>query len=183
MKKTGFIILLLTATIVNGYAQKFYTKNGLVSFYSKAPVEDIQADNNEVLSVINTATGDVQFSLLNTGFHFKKALMEEHFNEDYMESDKYPKSTFKGKITNLSEVNFTKDGTYNVTVAGDLTMHGVTNKVTATGTITIKGGAISATSKFKIQLADYKITIPSVVKNNIAETIEITVSCSYPNKM
>ncbi len=175
---------MLSAMIsLNGNAQKFYTKNGLISIYSKAPVEDIKADNNEVLSVINTQTGEVQFSLLNTGFHFKKALMEEHFNEDYMESDKYPKSTFKGKITNLKEIDFTKDGTYNATVSGDLSMHGVTNKVISNGTISIKAGLISATSKFKIQLPDYKIIIPSIVKNNIAETIEITVSCNYPNKI
>lgn len=168
---------------INSYAQKYYTKNGLVSFYSKATVEDITADNNQVLSVLVTSTGDIQFSMLNTGFHFKKALMEEHFNEDYMESTKYPKSTFKGKITNLSAINFSKDGSYAATVSGDLMMHGVTNKVTASGTINIKGGVISASSKFTVHLADYKITIPSVVKNNIAENVEITVSCNYNNKM
>jgi polyisoprenoid-binding protein YceI len=182
MKKAIILIALIVVT-ANSFAQKFYTKNGLISFYSKSTVEDITADNNEVLSVLNTATGDLQFSLLNTGFHFKKALMEEHFNENYMESDKYPKSIFKGKIENLSAVNFTKDGNYNVTVTGPLTMHGVTNTVSAAGTITIKNGVISASSKFKINLSDYKISIPSVVKNNIAETIDITVSCSYPNKM
>jgi hypothetical protein len=181
MKRLIFIFLCVIS--INAHAQKYFTKNGTVSFYSKATVEDIQATNSEALSVINVPTGDMQFSLLNTGFHFPKATMEEHFNEDYMESDKYPKSTFKGKITNLSQINFIKDGTYNTTVSGDLTIHGVTNKVTATGTITIKGGVVSATSKFKIKLADYKITIPSVVKNNIAEVIEITVSCSYPGKM
>jgi polyisoprenoid-binding protein YceI len=182
MKKAIILIALIVAT-AHSFAQKFYTKNGLISFYSKSTVEDITADNNEVLSVLNTATGDLQFSVLNTGFHFKKALMEEHFNENYMESDKYPKSIFKGKIENLSAVNFAKDGNYNVTVTGPLTMHGVTNTVSAAGTITIKNGLISASSKFKINLSDYKISIPSVVKNNIAETIDIKVSCSYPNKM
>jgi hypothetical protein len=183
MKKIIPLFFLSAIISINSHAQKFYTKNGLISFYSKATLEDIKADNNEVLSVINIATGDIQFSLLNTGFHFKKETMEEHFNEDYMESDKYPKSTFKGKIINLSEINFTKDGTYNTTVGGDLLIHGVSNKVNATGTIIIKDGIISATSKFKIQLADYKITIPGVVQNHIAETIEITVSCNYSNKM
>jgi len=178
------LFLLLTAIVgISSYAQKYYTKNGLVSFYSKAPIEDITADNNQVLSVLMTNTGDIQFSMLNTGFHFKKAMMEEHFNEDYMESNKYPKSTFKGKITNLSAINFTKDGSYAATVSGDLTMHGVTNKITASGTITVKSGAVSASSKFTVHLADYKITIPSVVKNNIAENVEITVSCNYNNKM
>ncbi|UAY52272.1 YceI family protein [Ferruginibacter albus] len=181
MKKI-FISILCLFAVIGSNAQKFYTKNGLISFYSKAKLEDIKADNNEVLSVINPATGEIQFSLLNTGFHFPKATMEEHFNEDYMESEKYPKSTFKGKITNLSDINFTKDGTYNTTVTGDLFIHGVTNKVTATGTITVKNGVISSNSKFKINLSDYKINI-SIVKNNVAETIEITVACTYPNKI
>src|ERR1700744_1249386 len=156
--KKAIVLMILVAATAHSFAQKFYTKNGLISFYSTAPVEDITADNNEVLSVINTSTGDLQFSLLNTGFHFKKALMEEHFNENYMESDKYPKAIFKGKITNLSAVNFTKDGSYKVTVSGPLTMHGITNNVTADGTISIKNGVISANSKFKIKLADYKIS-------------------------
>ncbi len=182
MKKTIVLMVVILAA-THSFAQKFYTKNGLISFYSKSSMEDITADNNEVLSVINTTTGDLQFSVLNTGFHFKKALMEEHFNENYMESDKYPKAIFKGKITNLSAVNFAKDGSYTVTVTGPLTMHGVTNTVTADGTVTIKNGSISATSKFKIKLADYEISIPSVVKNNIAEIVDVTVSCNYPNKM
>jgi hypothetical protein len=182
MKKIIVFFAFIGVLNLNASAQKYYTKNGLITFYSKAPLEDIQADNNEVLSVLNP-TGELQFSLLNTGFHFEKALMQEHFNEDYMESTKYPKSTFKGKVTNLSEINFTKDGTYNTTATGDLTIHGVTNKVTATGTITVKNGVVSATSKFKIQLADYKIAIASMAKGHISETIEITVKCDYTSKM
>ena len=183
MKKIFLFFLLFAILNVSGYAQKFYTKNGLISFSSKASMEDFQANNNEVLAVVNTATGDIQFSLLNTGFHFEKALMEEHFNEDYMESTKYPKSTFKGKITNLADINFTKDGTYNAAVTGDLAMHGVTNKITATGTITIKNGVISSASKFRIKLADYNIILKAIAKGYISETIEITVSCNYANKM
>ena len=180
--KNIFVYLLLLVSF-NAHAQKYYTKNGLISFFSKSSLENIEAKNNEVLSIINTSTGDFQFSLLNTGFHFEKALMEEHFNDDYIESSKYPKSTFKGKITNLGDVNFTKDGIYNVSVSGDLTIHGVTNTVTSAGVITIKNGAISAASKFIIKLKDYNITIPNMAKNNISETIEIGVSCTYPNKI
>ena len=110
--------------------------------------------------------------------------MEEHFNEDYMESNKYPKATFKGTITDLSKVDFTKDGVYKVNVSGDLTMHNVTKPNFSTdGTITIKDGKISANSKFMVELKDYNIKIPKVVASNIAEKIEITVVCSYPNKM
>ena len=102
--------------------QKIYTKNGSISFFSKSLLEDIAARNNEVMSVINQQTGELQFSVLIKSFRFKKSLMEEHFNEDYMESNKYPKAIFKG--------NFNADGNYPVTVNGDLTLHGITNKLT-----------------------------------------------------
>ncbi|MGG9970653.1 YceI family protein [Ferruginibacter sp. SUN002] len=184
MKKIILSFLVFAITNVNVYSQKYFTKNGSISFLSKAKLEDIKADNNQVLSVIDTQTGDLQFSVLVNGFHFPKATMEEHFNEDYMESSKYPKATFKGTITNLSQIDFAKDGTYKATVSGDLTMHGVTKKNFSTeGTITIKGGKISATSKFTVALKDHKIKIPKLMTSNIAEKIEITVSCSYPNKM
>lgn len=146
-------------------------------------MENISADNNQVLSVLNIPTGDLQFSLLIKSFHFKKSLMETHFNEDYMESDKFPKASFKGKINNLSKVNFAADGTYSVEVSGDLTMHGITNKTTTSGTITVKSGVITAAANFKVKLADYKISIPKIVKDNIAEIVDVKVSCVYDQKM
>ena len=109
--------------------------------------------------------------------------MEVHFNESYMESTKYPKSTFKGKINDLSKVNFTVDGSYPVVVSGELTIHGVTKKVSAPGTISVSAGVINATSKFPVKLADYKISIPGVVKDNIAEVVDVNVSCVYDKKM
>ena len=109
--------------------------------------------------------------------------MEEHFNENYMESDKYPKSTFKGIIADISGVNFAKDGNYKVMVNGDLSMHGITKNINTNGTISISGDKITGTSIFKIVLADYNISIPKVVKNNISKTIEITVNCLYDQKM
>lgn len=183
MKKTILAAVLLAGITIQSAAQKVFTKNGNISFFSTAPMENITADNNQVMSVLNTQTGDLQFSVLIKGFHFKKSLMEEHFNENYMESDKFPKSTFKGMITDVSKISFTKDGNYNVAVSGDLTIHGVTKKVTTPGTVTIKSGNITATSKFNIKLADYNISIPGLVKDKIAETIEITVSCGYDQKM
>ena len=105
--------------------------------------------------------------------------MEEHFNENYMESDKIPKSTFTGKIVNIKDVNFSSAGTYNVTVEGDLSIHGVTKKVTAKGTLEIVDGGINATSKFNIEPEEYNITIPSVVRNNIAKVVEVTVAMKY----
>ena len=175
----AFIAMLSNAAV----AQKYFTKNGTISFFSATSLENIKADNNQVMSVLNVTTGDMQFSVLVKSFHFKKALMEEHFNENYMESDKFPKSTFKGTITDISKVNFTKDGTYPVSVSGDLTMHGVTQKVTTNGNISVSGGKITGTSVFKVALVDYKISVPKVVENNISKTIEITINCLYDQKM
>ena len=163
-------------------AQVYYTKNGNVSFFSKTVLENIDAENNQVISVLNPETGTLQFSLLNNAFHFPKAKMEADFNEDYIESDKYPRSTFKGTITNLSDVNFNKDGTYQISVNGDLSIHGVTKKITTPGIITIKNGSISATSSFKALVRDYRIKIPSIVSNKIGESVEIKVACNYQKK-
>jgi polyisoprenoid-binding protein YceI len=146
-------------------------------------MENIKADNNQVMSVLNVATGELQFSLLVKSFHFEKALMEEHFNENYLESNKFPKSTFKGTITDIGKVNFLKDGNYPVNVSGDLTIHGVTNKATTKGSINIKDGKITGISVFIVALADYKIEIPKLVESNISKTIEITVNCFYDQKM
>jgi len=178
-----FISIMLITAGLSLSAQKIYTKNGAISFFSKAPVENISADNNQVMSVLTLSSGELQFSLLIKGFHFKKSLMEEHFNENYLESHKYPKATFKGKINDLSKVNFTTDGNYTVEVSGDLAMHGITNKITATGIISVKSGMISATSKFKIKLSDYNISIPGIVKDNIAQVVDVTVSCLYDQKI
>jgi polyisoprenoid-binding protein YceI len=183
MKKYIIPAMLIILLNSNAVAQKYFTKNGSISFFSSTSMEDIRADNNQVVSVLNAQTGELQFSVIIKNFHFKKALMEEHFNENYMESSKYPKSGFKGAITDISKVNFSKDGNYPVSVSGDLTMHGVTQKISTTGTIVIKAGKITGTSVFKLVLADYKITVPKVVENNISKTIEVTVNCGYDQKM
>ncbi len=182
MKKLFLALVLLAGTLCTR-AQKFYTKNGNISFNSKTNIENIAASSNQVTAIIVPATGDIQFSVLVNTFHFEKALMEEHFNETYMESSKYPKASFKGKIDDISKVNFTKDGAYAVTVTGDMTMHNVTKKTTTPGTVTIKAGKISATAQFIVKLADYKIDVPKVVRNNISETVTIKVACSFDQKM
>ncbi|MBS1511107.1 MAG: YceI family protein [Bacteroidetes bacterium] len=180
-----YLLMGLIAVIMycNAAAQRFYTKNGSISFYSKTALEDIKADNNQVMALVNTQTGELRFSLLTKGFHFKKALMEEHFNQDYMESSQYPNATFKGSITDLTKVRFDKDGSYNVPVSGELTIHGVTRKVTTTGVITVKDGKIAGSAKFMVTVADYKISIPKVYTDNIAKTVEVTVTCSFDQKL
>jgi len=177
-----FSLVMLAATSIAN-AQKIYTKNGHISFFSKTSMENIKADNNQVMSVLNTQTGELQFSVIIKSFHFEKALMEEHFNENYLESTKFPKASFKGTVADISKVNFAADGTYPVTVSGDMTIHGVTNKATAKGNFIVKGGKATGNSVFTVALADYKIAVPKLVENNIAKTIEITVNCLYDQKM
>jgi polyisoprenoid-binding protein YceI len=178
MKRLFFIILLL-GLFLSVNAQKYMTKNGYIGFFSGTPVEDIKADNNQVASVIDISTGEVVFQVLIKSFKFGKALMEEHFNENYMETEKFPKSTFKGKITNLTTVDFSKPGQYDVTVEGDLNIHDVTNKISVKGSINVVSGGINANSKFTIIPEEYKINIPGVVRNNIAKAIEVTVTMKY----
>jgi polyisoprenoid-binding protein YceI len=168
-----FILFLGTYTV---NAQKFMTKNGNIRFYSETPIETIEATNNQVNTALDTQTGDLVFKVLIKSFQFEKALMQEHFNENYLESDKFPNSTFQGKITNLSAIDFTKEGTYDATIEGDLTIHGVTRKISEKGTFKVMAGdKIEGDSKFNIKPADYSIKIPGAVVKNIAETIEVTV--------
>lgn len=178
-----WIISLLLATAINSVqAQNYFTKNGQISFFSKSPLEDISANNNQVVSVLNSASGDIKFSVIIKGFQFKKALMQEHFNENYMESEKYPKASFSGTITDISKIDVSKNGDYKVTVSGDLTIHGITKKITAPANISVKAGKLNSTAVFNVLLADYNISIPKVVENNIAKTIEVTVDCDYEPK-
>ena len=182
MKRLITLILFSTVSILSFSQSVFMTRNGQVSFFSKTLMENIEGTNNEVTSMIDTSKGDIVFAVLVKSFRFEKALMEEHFNENYLESTKFPKATFQGKFTNTQSINFTKDGTYTATVEGDLTMHGVKQRQTATGTITVTNGKISAVSTFTIKLADYKIERPSLVADKISETIEIRVNCQYEPK-
>jgi len=142
-------------------------------------MEDIKGDNNQVVGVLDISTGEMVFQALIKSFHFDRALMEEHFNENYMESDKIPKSVFKGKITNLASVDFTKNGVYNVTVEGDLTIHDVTNKISTKGTVEVISGGLNANAKFNIVPEDYKIVIPGVVKDKFDKSLEVTVAMKY----
>lgn len=179
MKLSIKIIAVLLIGLVSSFsvhAQKYMTKNGNIIFYSEAPLETIQADNNQVNAALDTQTGDFVLKLLIKSFQFKKALMQEHFNENYLESDKFPNSTFQGKVTNLSGIDFSKEGTYDAMIEGDMTIHGVTKKISEKGTFTVKpGDKIHGTSKFIVRVADYNIKIPGTVVKNIAETIEVTV--------
>jgi len=183
MKQLLFILINLFTITTDACSQKYYTKNGHISFFSKTSLENIKADNNQVVAVLNTQTGEFQFTLLIKNFYFEKALMEEHFNSDYLESDKFPKAGFKGNISNISDIRFGKDGSYHVNVTGDLDIHGMVRKLTTTGTIVITGGMISASSTFYILLSDYNITIPRSVTDHIAGSIELSVYANLDQKL
>lgn len=171
-----FITFLFTLSVS---AQAYLTRTAKVTFFSTTPMEDIEAVNNEVTSMLDSKKGEFGFVALIKSFKFKKALMEEHFNENYMESNTFPKANFKGTITDLSKVNFSKDGNYPVNVKGDLTIHGVTKNIVVPGTISISNGKISATSKFSVKPKDFGIKIPGAVVNKIAESLSISVDCKY----
>jgi polyisoprenoid-binding protein YceI len=173
-----FIAILFIGLLssYSGHSQKYMTKNGNIKFYSETPVETIQAINNQVNAAMDIQTGDLVFKVLIKSFQFEKALMQEHFNENYLESDKFPNSTFKGKVTNLSSIDFTKEGTYDAVIEGDMTIHGVTKTISEKGIYTVQAGdKIHGISKFNIKPSDYDIKIPGTVIKNIAETIEVTV--------
>lgn len=182
MKTILFIVAVGLSIVNTTNAQNYTTKNGKISFFSKTTLENIDAVNNQAISVLNAKTGSLAFSVLITGFLFKKSLMQEHFNDEYMESGKYPKATFKGNIADIATINFVKDGSYKISVSGDLTIHGVTNKIKVPGTLTIKDKKINASTVFNILLADYKISIPKLVEGNISKSIELKVDCNYLSK-
>jgi hypothetical protein len=169
-------VVFLVVCVQTLSAQRYYTKTGRITFTSQAPLEKIESSNNNSLIVLDAATGKLECSVLIKGFQFTKALMQEHFNENYMESHKYPKGLFKGTVTNMKDIRLDKDGVYTANLKGDLTLHGVTKPLTTSGKITVKGGNVAATTSFEVVVADFNIEIPKVVKDNIAEKVKVAVS-------
>ena len=175
MNKTFFLLLLAAAFAGQVNAQKYFTRDGTISFSASSPLEKIEATSRGATAVIDAASGAVEFAVLIKGFIFEKALMQEHFNENYMESDKFPKALFKGEVLNLDKVNLEKDGEYPVKVKGSLTIHGVTNEIESPGKFIVKDGNITASSSFTVEVADYDIQIPAVVRDNIAKEVRIDI--------
>lgn len=182
MKKTILIAFLALLTAGVQAQNRYFTKTGKVYFdaTTASSPEKIEGTNEKATSVVDAGSGAMEFAVLLKAFAFERALMQEHFNENYVESDKYPKSTFKGNVTNMKDVNLSKDGTYPVKVKGQMTLHGVTKEVEADGTLTVKGGAIiSGKSNFKILLSDFNIVIPNLVKDKVANQATIKVDVNY----
>ena len=180
MKKMSMLVAFLILCGIGVQAQdKYFTRTGAISFNAEGAlddVEEIKAKNTTATSVVDIASGQMEWAVLMKGFQFKSALMQEHFNENYVESDKFPKAAFKGQIDNHANVKWTTDGAYPVVVNGKMTMHGITKDITAKGTVNVKGGKPVLASDFSIKLSDYAIKIPSVVGNKIANEVKITVT-------
>lgn len=168
-----FAAVLLSVMVVSAQNNTFFTRTGHISFFSKMPMENIEAHNRQVSCMLDISTGDVAYKVLIKSFEFEKALMQEHFNENYMHSEKYPKASFDGKISNLKSINFAKDGVYETEVEGTLEIHGVKKTIKEKGKIEVKAGKISTKSVFNIALKDYNIKNDKL--ENINENIQITV--------
>ncbi|WKZ67562.1 MAG: YceI family protein [Flavobacteriales bacterium] len=178
MKNALLLAALLPLTAAA--QERYMTRTGHIDFHSSTPMEDIHADNDKVTSVWDATTGAVEFVAVIKAFAFEKALMQEHFNENYMESNTYPKATFKGRIAGVTAEQLKQAGSYPVTVEGTITIHGVEKPMKATGTVTADGkGAVRAESAFQVKPADHDIKIPGAVRKNIAESIDVKVRMDY----
>lgn len=169
--------LVLGATLVQAQ-DRYFTKTGKITFFSKAPMEDIEAKNKTVAAILDIKTGALQFAVLMKSFEFEKALMQEHFNENYVESSKYPKAEFKGILLNNAAIDYSKDGAYPAKAKGKLTLHGITKDIETTGIIKVEDGKIDTNSVFNLLLSDHQISIPAVVKEKISNSIQVNVNCT-----
>ena len=177
MMQNAFLILFLLLTGINAVGQsKYITKTGIMSFEASQPTfEPIEASHTAVSALLNVETGELAVLALVRGFRFPLALMEEHFNENYIESHKYPKTSFKGSILNF-ESNALSNQPHTVQLIGELSMHGVTNTINVKGRMTKTDGLITLESSFAVKTSDYAIEIPSLVRKQIDENVQIEVS-------
>jgi polyisoprenoid-binding protein YceI len=181
MKMNNFKMIFAALILaLNAYvpiqAQKIFTRDGIISFDATTPLDEIKATSKGVNAIIDLASGKMEILVLVKGFHFKRDLMEQHFNENYMESGKFPKANFVGELVNPKSLDLKKDGTYSLDLKGKLTMHGVTRDVSSKANFVVKGGLATAKTDFKVLVADYNIQIPSVVKDKIAKEAKISVN-------
>ena len=174
--------VVLFAITFSSFGQKLAARDGYVKFFSAAALENIEAENNLVTSVLDLSSGNFAFLVKIKSFQFDKALMQEHFNENYLMSDEFPKATFKGSIENFENLDFTKDGTFEATFKGTMQIKGKDKEISEPATITIKDGVVSLNSEFTIKASDYGVNIPAAKKDNISENLKITVKITYAKK-
>ncbi len=179
MKMKHLLVLILLSS-ANLFAQeKWFTKTGTAYFISHTDVIDIDGTNRQVVSFLDTKTGEVVCGMLIKGFEFTLATAAEHFNETYMESHLYPKANFKGKIVDNQKIDWKKNGKIEVMVEGDLTIHGVTRQIKVPVSIEINGETIVGKTQFKVAIADYNIKVPAVVENRVAKVVDVKIDCTY----
>lgn len=174
-----FLSLLLLSTVYVNAQDKYFTRYGNINFVSRTPIIDIAGYNKEVLSFLNIKTGEMVFGVVMKSFKFPLPLAEEHFNENYVESDKYPDAKFNGKIININDIDLTKEGNFNVEVEGLLKIHGISNNIKVSGNIKVIKDKIIARSSFKIAPADYNINIPNLVVDKVAKEVDVNVDMNY----
>jgi hypothetical protein len=168
------ILMMVVSALGQGFAQSpLIDRAGTASFFSEAPLEDIDATNNKVLGAIDLEKGTLAVSMLIRGFHFDKSLMEEHFNENYLESEKFPKCTFKGVINNFSDLDFSTSGSFEAIVEGEIELHGVKKPLNITVKFTVSDKKLVAATVFNLSVADFDIEIPKLVFKKIAEVVEV----------
>ena len=179
--KLTILCISISSLFTTSFAQdKFFTKSGKAQFDATTPTspEKVGATTNALICVIDTKTGAIQFSVVMKSFEFKNALMQEHFNENYVESHKFPKAEFKGSILNNSEVNYSKDNTYKVRVKGQLSIHGISKEIETEGSLVVKSSKINANAVFTAALKDYDIAVPGLVADKVATNAKIIIECT-----
>jgi hypothetical protein len=167
------LVLLIVFLALPMHAQKYMTKTGHAYFMSHTDAIDIDANNNQVAAIVDSKTGEMVVIVLIKSFEFTLATADKHFNETYMESDLYPKATFKGIVQQLKEIDLSKDGSYDVTAEGNLTIHGQSRAIIQAGKLEVKDGQLLITCNFSVLIDDYKIEIPNSVENRVAKTVSI----------
>jgi len=188
MKKVNLFIvalsLLFTGSVLAQDSGKIVSSKTHIKFFSTTAAEDIEANNYASVSTINKETGAVVFSVPMQSFEFEKALMQKHFNQEkFLDTKVYPKAKLKGSIINIKDIDFSKDGTYEASVKGELSIKGKTNTIESKGTITVKDGLIEVNSVFSIILADYGVNFAKgKPSSNIAKAVEVTVVAEYGSK-
>ncbi len=160
-------------------AQIYGTKKGTVSFFSSTSVEDIAAKSTAAEMLMNIDALKIAFRVKQSTFIFPKSLMQEHYNENYMESEKYPWASFNGSIVpnNNEKIDLHKEGTYQMSVVGKMNMHGVDKDFKTPITVIVKGGTIHGTAKFRVYMADFKVDKPSILSSALADFVDVTVDC------
>lgn len=175
MKRILFFLIVLTLPAAAVAGERYFTRSGKIHFISETRIIDLEAENNQVAFILDIETGEIVCNLLQKSFIFEEALAQDHYNENYVESDEYPKAKFKGRILDIENINRKSDKPQKIRVKGKLTMHGVTNEIEVPAVIRISKGKIYGSAEFKINIFDYNIKIPSIVKDRVNNIIPVSV--------